>query len=76
MASKKKPVRPTLDLHRIRHAMAPPLVENFVLLSTPPLRIITGKSDTMQDLVMQVLDSCQCAYSREPGSIFVTHFIN
>ena len=45
-----------LDLHGIRHDEVDRLVENFVLLNTPPMRIITGNSDKMRDLVINVLD--------------------
>ena len=45
-----------LDLHGIRHEDVDRIVENFVLLNTPPLRIITGNSDIMRDLVIKVLD--------------------
>jgi len=46
----------TLDLHGIRHHEVELLVENFVLLQDPPVKIITGKSPIMQKLVIGVLD--------------------
>ena len=45
-----------LDLHGIRHDEVDRLVENFVLLNTPPMRIITVNSHKMRDLVINVLD--------------------
>ena len=44
-----------LDLHGVRHAEVDRMVENFVLLNDPPLRIITGNSGQMMDLVNKVL---------------------
>ena len=45
-----------LDLHGIRHSEVDRLVENFVLLNNPPLEIITGHSDRMPQLVIDVLN--------------------
>ena len=44
-----------LDLHNTRHKEVDRLVENFVLLEKPPLRIITGNSEKMIELVTKVL---------------------
>ena len=41
----------SLDLHGGRHADVERLVENFVLLNEPPLKIICGNSDRMQEIV-------------------------
>ena len=46
----------TLDLHRVRHEEVDRLVENFILLNEPPMRIITGNSDKMRKLVGNVLE--------------------
>lgn len=46
----------TLDLHGVRHHQVEVLVENFVLLEEPPLKIITGKSPVMHTLVTEVLE--------------------
>ena len=46
----------TLDLHRVRHHQVQRLVENFVLLNSLPLRIITGNSTNMRNLVIEVLE--------------------
>ena len=40
-----------LDLHGVKHDDVERLVENFVLLNEPPLEIICGNSDKMQDIV-------------------------
>ena len=40
-----------LDLHGVRHHDVERVVENFVLLNEPPLEIICGNSDKMQDIV-------------------------
>jgi len=45
----------TLDLHGVKHAEVDRLVENFVLLNSPPLNIITGNSQTMQEIVIRCL---------------------
>ena len=42
-----------LDLHGVRHDDVDRLVENFVLLNETPMRIITGNSDKMIELVIQ-----------------------
>ena len=45
-----------LDLHGVRHSEVDRLVENFVLLNEPPLTIITGNSEKMNELVRTVLE--------------------
>ena len=47
---------PFLDLHGVTHSAASDLVEDFVLLRTPPVRIITGHSKAMKDIVKKVLE--------------------
>jgi hypothetical protein len=51
-----------LDLHGIRHEDVDRLVENFVLLNETPMRIITGNSDRMRDLVIKVLSRNNISY--------------
>ena len=36
-----------LDLHGVKHEDVDRLIENFVLLNSPPMRIITGNSEKM-----------------------------
>ena len=37
-----------LDLHNVRHEEVERLLENFILLNDPPLKVITGNSTYMQ----------------------------
>jgi hypothetical protein len=46
----------TLDLHGLRHHQVELLVENFVLINEMPVKIITGNSPTMKQIVQSVLD--------------------
>ncbi len=57
-----------LDLHRIKHEEVDRLVENFVLLNELPLRIITGNSDKMRQLVIKVLDKHNIEYEQFKSS--------
>ena len=48
---------PTLDLHGTKHQDAEAIVENFVLLhSESPMKVITGNSKKMKDIVVSVLE--------------------
>ena len=40
-----------LDLHGVRHEDIERLLENFILLNEPPLKVITGNSDHMRGVV-------------------------
>ena len=61
-----------LDLHGIRHSDVDRVVENFVLLNELPMRIITGNSDRMLELVIKVLDRHNIEYERfKPGQITI-----
>ena len=61
-----------LDLHGIRHSEVDRLVENFVLLNDTPIRIITGNSDRMIELVVSVLERHNINYERfKPGQITI-----
>ena len=53
-----------LDLHGVRHQDVERLVENFVLLNELPLRIITGNSLKMVELVSEVLDKHNLIYEQ------------
>ena len=44
-----------LNLHGERHVEVERLVENFVILNDPPLKIITGNSDKMVAIVLAKL---------------------
>lgn len=67
----------TLDLHGVRHHEVDRLVENFVLLKGPPVRIITGNSLTMKKLVHDVLERHDLHWEVESywnlGSLLVTN---
>ena len=61
-----------LDLHGVRHSEVDRLVENFVLLNEPPLRIVTGNSDKMKGLVLKVLDKHNMEYEQfQPSQITI-----
>jgi len=45
----------TLDLHGMYHEAVQRNVENFVLLNDGPMRIITGNSSTMKEIVTEIL---------------------
>tara|TARA_Y100001937_G_scaffold105575_1_gene146542 strand:+ start:353 stop:553 length:201 start_codon:yes stop_codon:yes gene_type:complete len=62
----------TLDLHGIKHEDVDRLVENFVLLNELPLKIITGNSDEMRRLVINVLERHHMNYwSFKPGQLTI-----
>tara|TARA_Y100001963_G_scaffold62619_1_gene87363 strand:- start:404 stop:613 length:210 start_codon:yes stop_codon:yes gene_type:complete len=61
-----------LDLHGVRHTEVDRIVENFILLNEPPMRIITGNSDKMIELVIEVLDRNDVVYERfRPGQVTI-----
>ena len=62
---------PELDLHGVRHQYVDRLVENFIFLKPPPMRIITGNSIAMQSIVLDVINRHGFEYSCEVGSIIV-----
>mgnify|MGYP003120123604 CR=1 FL=1 len=53
-----------LDLHRVKHEDVDRLVENFVLLNESPMRIITGNSHKMRELVTEVLKRHKINYEQ------------
>jgi|TARA_Y100001938_G_C7962906_1_gene365257 DNA-nicking Smr family endonuclease len=40
-----------LDLHGVKHEEVERLLENFILLNNPPLKVITGNSEYMRSAV-------------------------
>ncbi len=60
----------TLDLHGMYHDAVERHVENFVLLNESPLRIITGNSDKMKKIVVNVLAEHDFKYYPENYSNF------
>jgi hypothetical protein len=65
----------TLDLHGVRHHKVELMVENFILLHDPPLRIITGNSPSMKSMVFRIVENYDFSWSYENdfnlGSIVV-----
>ena len=66
-----------LDLHGIFHHEVNLEVENFVLLNSNnlPLRIITGKSDYMRNIVIEILTRHSFEFhipAHNAGEIIVT----
>ncbi|MBC8421949.1 MAG: hypothetical protein H8E03_00855 [Pelagibacteraceae bacterium] len=51
-----------LDLHGCRHSEVDRIVENFVLLNDTPLKIITGNSIKMREIVIKVLERHKFVY--------------
>ena len=53
-----------LDLHGVRHEDVDRIVENFVLLNEPPLTIVTGNSQRMQEIVINCLVTYDINFER------------
>ena len=68
----------TLDLHNIQHEAAESLVYNFVMANIDhmPVRIITGKSTYMQNIVIQAINEAKFGYHYDMfenwGSLIIT----
>ena len=60
-----------LDLHGVKHEDVDRLVENFVLLNSPPIRIITGNSEKMMELTLNVLNKHDFEWERWANSYVV-----
>jgi len=58
----------TLDLHGIKHEDVDRLVENFVLLNSPPMKIITGNSEKMMLMTLDVLNKHDFEWERWASS--------
>ena len=54
----------TLDLHGVRHEEVKRLLENFILLNEPPLKVITGNSNYMQSKLESFCSKYNVAYER------------
>jgi hypothetical protein len=57
-----------LDLHGIRHEEVDRLIENFVLLNELPLKIITGNSEKMMLMTLDVLNRHDFEWERWANS--------
>ena len=57
----------TLDLHGLYHSAVQHKVENFILVNETPMRIITGNSPRMQDIVRQIIEKhdFKCYYESD-----------
>jgi len=67
-----------LDLNGLPHDDVWDIVENFILVNSDelPLRIITGNSDRMKEIVQGVLDTYDYVYETSEnnvGEIIVIH---
>ena len=54
----------TLDLHRVRHEEVERLLENFILLNKPPLKVITGNSDYMRSALENFCEKHNVSYEQ------------
>ena len=55
----------TLDLHGMYHDSVQRSVENFILMNEVPLKIVTGGSPRMKELVFQILERHDFRYYPE-----------
>ena len=66
----------TLDLHNVRHKDVVRKVEDFLSWEELPVKIITGNSERMKELVIGVVKRCNlfCHYEnlRNSGCLIVT----
>lgn len=66
----------TLDLHGVRHNQVDRLTENFILLNSLPVKIITGNSCAMKSAVTDVVERNNFSWDYESfkniGAIIVT----
>ena len=53
-----------LDLHGVRHEEGERLLENFILLNNPPLKVITGYSTYMQSALENFCSKHGIPYER------------
>lgn len=64
-----------LDLHTVKHADVPQLVEDFIFANKPPMYIITGNSDKMKNIVFTILNKHNFKYvvwTHNIGQIVIT----
>ena len=60
-----------LNLHGVKHEDVDRVVENFVLMNNPPMRIITGNSEKMTMLTLDVLNRHDFEWERWANSYVV-----
>jgi len=66
----------TLDLHNISHTDAGRLVVNFLMINDMPVQIITGKSEQMRGIAVEIIEKYDFGYHYElfsnVGCVIVT----
>ena len=60
-----------LNLHGVKHEDVDRIVENFILMNNPPMRIITGNSERMTMLTLDVLNRHDFEWERWANSYVV-----
>ena len=60
-----------LDLHGVKHEDVDRLVENLELLNEPPMKIITGNSEKMTLMTLDVLNRHDFLWERWANSYVV-----
>ena len=60
-----------LDLHGIKHEDVDRIVENFILLNKAPMKIITGNSEKMMELTLDVLNRHDFDWERWANSYVI-----
>ena len=60
-----------LNLHGVKHEDVDRIVENFILMNNPPMRIITGNSEKMTMLTLDVLNRHDFEWERWANSYVV-----
>tara|TARA_Y100001938_G_C8037636_1_gene404278 strand:+ start:180 stop:407 length:228 start_codon:yes stop_codon:yes gene_type:complete len=53
---------PTLDLHHLSHKEAGDIVIDYINFLDPPFQIITGKSEKMRNIVIEIIKDYGWAY--------------
>lgn len=56
---------PTLDLHHLPHEQVEDIVVDFVNFLEPPFRIITGKSEKMRNIVIDIIKDYGWSYHEQ-----------
>lgn len=60
----------TLDLHMTRHAAADNKIREFLNFANLPVRIITGRSKQMRQIVISVVEEYEYSYNFESAHNF------
>jgi len=56
---------PTLDLHHLSHKQVKDIVVNFINFLDPPFQIITGKSEKMRQIVIDIIEDYGWTYHQQ-----------